>query len=128
MTPASVDDLIARRGGNPLYDPVTAEWAFEYDLELTDGGEIAHLGPGPDLFVRAVGSNPDVEGDLLTDDDFAAREPAWTADGGTIAYRRGASGSSPHDIWVIDVASKEAMALIDGFGDTGSPSWIPGGG
>jgi len=37
VTPASVDDLIARRGGNPLYDPVTAEWAFEYDLELTDG-------------------------------------------------------------------------------------------
>jgi len=37
VTSASVDDLIARRGGEPIYDPITAEWAFEYDLELTDG-------------------------------------------------------------------------------------------
>jgi spore germination protein YaaH len=33
----SVDDLIARRKGQPIRVDVTGEWMFEYDLEVTDG-------------------------------------------------------------------------------------------
>ena len=37
VTARSVDDLIERRNATPVYDPVTAEWSFEYELEITDG-------------------------------------------------------------------------------------------
>ena len=37
VTARSVDDLIERRNAQPVYDPVTAEWSFEYELEITDG-------------------------------------------------------------------------------------------
>jgi spore germination protein YaaH len=37
VTARSVDDLIARRNATPIYDPDTAEWSFEYELEITDG-------------------------------------------------------------------------------------------
>lgn len=37
VTARSVDDLIERRNATPIYDPVTAEWSFEYELEITDG-------------------------------------------------------------------------------------------
>ena len=33
----SVDDLIARRKGQPIRVDETGEWMFEYDLEVTDG-------------------------------------------------------------------------------------------
>jgi spore germination protein YaaH len=33
----SVDDLIARRKGQPIRVDATGEWMFEYDLEVTDG-------------------------------------------------------------------------------------------
>lgn len=33
----TVDDLIERRGATPIFDEVTGEWSFTYDLELTDG-------------------------------------------------------------------------------------------
>lgn len=37
VTARSVDDLIERRNATPVYDPVTAEWSFEYELEISDG-------------------------------------------------------------------------------------------
>lgn len=37
VTARSVDDLIERRNVVPEYDPETAEWSFEYDLEISDG-------------------------------------------------------------------------------------------
>lgn len=37
VTVRNVDELVARRGAVPTYDPVTAEWWFEYPLEITDG-------------------------------------------------------------------------------------------
>ena len=37
VTARSVDDLIERRNAQPIYDPDTAEWSFEYELEITDG-------------------------------------------------------------------------------------------
>ncbi len=37
VTARSVDALIERRNATPVYDPVTAEWSFEYELEITDG-------------------------------------------------------------------------------------------
>ena len=37
VTARSVDDLIERRNAVPEYDPETAEWSFEYDLEISDG-------------------------------------------------------------------------------------------
>jgi HAD superfamily hydrolase (TIGR01509 family) len=36
VTPASIDDLIARRGGSPVYDVIGGEWTFSYDLEISD--------------------------------------------------------------------------------------------
>jgi spore germination protein YaaH len=36
VTPRSVDDLIERRDAVPVYDAVTAEWSFEYELEISD--------------------------------------------------------------------------------------------
>ena len=37
VTARSVDDLIARRGATPVAVESTAEWTFEYELEVTDG-------------------------------------------------------------------------------------------
>jgi HAD superfamily hydrolase (TIGR01509 family) len=37
VTARSVADLAARRGGEPLYDSVTAEWSFAYALTVEDG-------------------------------------------------------------------------------------------
>jgi len=36
VTPRSVDDLIERRNAVPVYDAATAEWSFEYELEISD--------------------------------------------------------------------------------------------
>ena len=36
VTSASIDDLIARRGGTPAYDALSGEWTFTYELELSD--------------------------------------------------------------------------------------------
>lgn len=36
VTARSVDDLIERRNATPVYDPSTAEWSFEYELEISD--------------------------------------------------------------------------------------------
>lgn len=36
VTPASIDDLLARRGGSPVYDAIGGEWTFSYDLEISD--------------------------------------------------------------------------------------------
>lgn len=36
VTPRSVDDLIERRNAIPVYDADTAEWSFEYELEISD--------------------------------------------------------------------------------------------
>jgi spore germination protein YaaH len=37
VTTRSADELAARRGATPIYDAVTGEWAFTYQLELSDG-------------------------------------------------------------------------------------------
>lgn len=37
VTARSVDDLIERRNVTPVYDDSTAEWTFEYELEISDG-------------------------------------------------------------------------------------------
>jgi HAD superfamily hydrolase (TIGR01509 family) len=37
VTARSVGDLAARRGGVPLFNPITAEWSFVYDLVVDDG-------------------------------------------------------------------------------------------
>ena len=36
VTARSVDDLIDRRDAVPVYDASTAEWSFEYELEISD--------------------------------------------------------------------------------------------
>lgn len=36
VTARSVDDLIERRDAVPVYDASTAEWSFEYELEISD--------------------------------------------------------------------------------------------
>ena len=36
VTARSVNDLIERRNATPVYDPSTAEWSFEYELEISD--------------------------------------------------------------------------------------------
>lgn len=33
----SVDELIERRTATPVYDQTTAEWSFDYELEISDG-------------------------------------------------------------------------------------------
>ncbi len=37
VTTRTVDELAALRGATPVFDPVTGESSFEYDLEVTDG-------------------------------------------------------------------------------------------
>jgi HAD superfamily hydrolase (TIGR01509 family) len=37
VTSRSVAELAERRGGLPLFDPVTGEWSFAYALNVTDG-------------------------------------------------------------------------------------------
>ena len=37
VTNRSVDDLAARRGATPVFDPVTYEWSFQYPLVVDDG-------------------------------------------------------------------------------------------
>jgi HAD superfamily hydrolase (TIGR01509 family) len=37
VTTRTVDELIARRGATPAYDPATGEWSFTYELVADDG-------------------------------------------------------------------------------------------
>ena len=37
VTTRTALDLAARRGGTPVFDPVTGEWSFTYDLTVDDG-------------------------------------------------------------------------------------------
>ncbi|MFM8382455.1 MAG: glycosyl hydrolase family 18 protein [Actinomycetota bacterium] len=37
VTARSVADLIGRRKASPVYDETTAEWSFDYELEISDG-------------------------------------------------------------------------------------------
>lgn len=37
VTARSVADLIGRRDASPVYDETTAEWSFDYELEISDG-------------------------------------------------------------------------------------------
>ena len=37
VTTRTVDDLIDRRDATPIADPMTGEWSFTYDLEISDG-------------------------------------------------------------------------------------------
>ena len=37
VTERTVDELAAERGGTPVFDPVTYEWSFQYDLVVEDG-------------------------------------------------------------------------------------------
>ena len=37
VTARSIDDLIARRSLNPVFDEATGEWAAVYDIEVSDG-------------------------------------------------------------------------------------------
>jgi spore germination protein YaaH len=37
VTTRTVDELLERREAEPVFDPRTAEWTFDYEIELTDG-------------------------------------------------------------------------------------------
>jgi spore germination protein len=39
VTTRSIHDLLARRGGNPEYQPLTGEWSLVYDLEYREGDQ-----------------------------------------------------------------------------------------
>ncbi len=65
-------------------------------------------------------------GDLnLTDTPLIEdRDPAWSADGKWIAFRRANAG--PDQLWVMDGAGA-ALAVVPGSGVASSPAWSPGG-
>jgi TolB protein len=52
------------------------------------------------------------------------RDPAWSADGKRIAFRR--SGAGADQLWVMD-ADGAGLVVVPGSGSATSPSWSPGG-
>ena len=79
--------------------------------------------------VRADGSEPAVQ---LTSGDFEDSGPAWSPDGGTIAFV-----SARHedwdltlqsDVYLLDAAGGEPRRLTQGGGSVGGLAWAPDGG
>lgn len=55
-------------------------------------------------------------------------DPAWSPDGGHIAYRRDPAGQTPSNISVLDLHSRRSRRLTPGEGDGEfSPDWSPDG-
>lgn len=68
-----------------------------------------------EMSFRSIGSTADQE-----------REPAWSPDGGTIAYVSEGSGGND-DIWTVPAGGGEAARITDSPNEDRSPCWAPWG-
>ena len=68
----------------------------------------------------------------LTEGDFTVSDARWSPDGDRVAFVRHPDPGINQmflgsDIWMLDVASGEATALVESPGPDGSPVWSPDG-
>jgi spore germination protein YaaH len=83
VTARSAGDLAARRAAVPVYDNVTGEWSFTYDLPLTDGSSSCTQR----RVVRYVDSRGAAARSRLADEAGLDGVAIW------------ALGNEPHDLW-----------------------------
>ena len=95
-----------------------------------DGEQIAFVGlersGWPDLYRVRLASG---ELERLTSDPADDRDPDWSHDGRRIAWStdRGAPDrNGVYNIWLLEVATREAMPLTSGDQEDTAPSWGPG--
>lgn len=70
------------------------------------------------------------EAQQITDGDGDDNTPAWSPDGGRIAFSRTRTGRADYnltDIWLLDIGSGEQRRLSEQIGRATSPSWSPDG-
>lgn len=102
--------------------PLTPRWpAFAPDSERIVYFE-SDFTPMGDLWITALnGGSPE----RLTSSSAFGGAPVWSPDGRFVVYSTQRAGS--RTLWRVDVASKEAKALLVGSGDDDFPDISPGG-
>jgi TolB protein len=61
----------------------------------------------------------------ITDSDQSSSKPAWSPDGESLAFV--GRNKTDHDIYTINLTTKEKRRLTDDGGNKGHPSWSPDG-
>jgi Tol biopolymer transport system component/imidazolonepropionase-like amidohydrolase len=84
------------------------------------GDEIVFAALG-DLWLTTIGGEPR----RLTDDAFVELDPAWSRDGGQLAFAADRAGSM--DLWFRDLATGEERRLTDAPGMESAPAFSPDG-
>jgi HAD superfamily hydrolase (TIGR01509 family) len=101
VTARGAHDLAARRGGTPVYEPLTAEWSFTYALEVTEGEESCVQ----NRLVRWV------DGDGVAERVMLARAAGW---GGVSLW---ALGYDDPEVWnQLTLTARRDLSPSDGDG------------
>ncbi|KRB48852.1 amidohydrolase [Phenylobacterium sp. Root700] len=88
-----------------------------------DGKQVAFAALG-DLWLLTIGDPKPVR---LTNDPFVDIEPAWSPDGGKLAYTSDRRGVGTMDLYVRDVASGKEERLTETVESVASPVFSPDG-
>ncbi len=74
--------------------------------------QVAGQGNVSNLFIRAAdGSGKDIP--LVVSEGIHKWSPSWSSDGKTIVYHTNQLSNNARDIWVVDVATGKASALVE---------------
>lgn len=102
------------RGASTLWPSSSGEIAFRSDRD----------GDAEIFAVDGTGANPV---NLSDNEGVADLQPAWSPDGGRIAFVRTTGGSAKADLWVMTAGGRDRTRLTDTNVAERDPAWSPEG-
>jgi TolB protein len=102
--------------GSPSFSPCGKKLAFVSNKDGTPRIYILDI-PPPGASVNNLKPR------MITKKTRENTSPAWSADGGKIAYS--ALAGTTRQIWIYDLATGEETQLTDGAGHKENPAWAP---